>query len=39
MGLETMAYTVPVSFDKFRENIELTGDHRETANARKDDIV
>ncbi len=34
-----MAYTVAVSFDKFRENIELTGDHRDTANRRKDDIV
>lgn len=34
-----MAYTVAVSFDKFRENIELTGDHRDTANKRKDDIV
>jgi len=34
-----MPYTVPVSFDKFRENIELTGDHRDTANRRKDDMV
>ncbi len=34
-----MSYTVPVSFDKFRENIELTGDHRDTAKAREDDIV
>lgn len=34
-----MPYTVEASFDKFRENIELSGDHRETANARKDDIM
>lgn len=34
-----MPYTVPVSFDKFRENIELSGDHRDTANKRRDDIV
>ena len=34
-----MPYTVAVSFDKFRENIELSGDHRETAAARKDRIV
>ncbi len=34
-----MPYTVPVSFDKFRENIELTGDHRDTANSRKEHIV
>ncbi len=34
-----MAYTVAVSFDKFRENIELTGNHRETASKRKDDII
>jgi hypothetical protein len=32
-------YTVAASFDKFRENIELSGDHRSTATARKDDIV
>lgn len=34
-----MPYTVAVSFDKFRENIELSGDHRETANSRKDSVV
>jgi hypothetical protein len=34
-----MPYTVAVSFDKFRENIELSGDHRETATARKDRII
>jgi hypothetical protein len=34
-----MPYTVAFSFDKFRENIELSGDHRETATARKDRVV
>jgi tRNA nucleotidyltransferase (CCA-adding enzyme) len=34
-----MSYTVPVSFDKFIENISLTGDHKETANTRKDRII
>lgn len=34
-----MSYTVEASFDKFRQNIELSGDHRETANARRDRIV
>jgi Second Messenger Oligonucleotide or Dinucleotide Synthetase domain len=34
-----MPYTVAVSFDKFLENINLAGDHRETANTRRDDIV
>ncbi len=34
-----MPYTVEVSFDKFYENINLPGDHRETANHRRDDIV
>jgi hypothetical protein len=34
-----MPYTVPVSFDRFVENISLTGDHKETANARKERIV
>lgn len=34
-----MPYTVPVSFDKFRENIELTGNHRDIANKRRDRIV
>lgn len=34
-----MSYTVSASFDKFRENIELTGNHRDTANKRKDGIV
>lgn len=34
-----MPYTVSVSFDKFVENISLTGDHREIANNRKERIV
>lgn len=34
-----MAYTVASSFDEFYTNINLSGDHRETANTRKDDIV
>lgn len=34
-----MAYTVPFSFDKFRENIELSGDHREVARKRKERLV
>lgn len=34
-----MPYTVPVSFSRFVENISLTGDHKDTANARKDRIV
>jgi Second Messenger Oligonucleotide or Dinucleotide Synthetase domain len=34
-----MPYTVPVSFDKFIENITLTGDHHETARARRERIV
>lgn len=34
-----MPYTVEASFDKFYENINLPGDHRETANTRRDDIV
>ena len=34
-----MPYTVPVSFDRFIENINLSGDHKETANSRKDRIV
>lgn len=34
-----MPYTVPVSFDKFVGNISLTGDHNDTANARKDRVV
>jgi hypothetical protein len=34
-----MPYTVEVSFDKFYENINLDGDRRETANARRDDVV
>jgi hypothetical protein len=32
-------YTVAVSFDKFYQKINLSGDHRGTANRRKDDIV
>lgn len=34
-----MPYTVAVSFDQFYEKINLGGDHRETANTRRDDIV
>ncbi|MFL6261418.1 MAG: nucleotidyltransferase [Thermoanaerobaculia bacterium] len=34
-----MPYTVPVSFDKFIENISLTGDHHSTAEARRGRIV
>ena len=34
-----MPYTVESSFDAFYENINLGGDHRETANKRRDDIV
>lgn len=34
-----MPYTVAVSFDRFCENINLGGNHRDTANTRRDDIV
>lgn len=34
-----MPYTVAVSFDRFYEKINLAGNHRETANTRRDDIV
>ncbi len=34
-----MPYTVSASFNKFRENIELPGDHRKTAINRRDRIV
>lgn len=34
-----MPYTVAVSFDNFYKKINLSGNHRETANARKDGIV
>jgi hypothetical protein len=34
-----MAYSVEASFDAFYENINLGGDHRETANKRRDDIL
>jgi Second Messenger Oligonucleotide or Dinucleotide Synthetase domain len=34
-----MAYTVATSFNRFLENINITGDHRETCNARRDRIV
>lgn len=34
-----MPYTVPVSFDKFRENIEPPNYDRETATARKDHLI
>ena len=34
-----MPYTVPVSFDTFIKNISLTGDHADTAEARRKRIV
>ncbi len=34
-----MAYTVTASFDAFYENINLSGDHRQSANARRDNVV
>lgn len=34
-----MTYTVAASFDKFYENINLAGDHREIANSRRDNVV
>ncbi|MNQ91093.1 hypothetical protein D3C85_1064600 [compost metagenome] len=34
-----MPYTVAVSFDRFYENINLAGDHRDTANRRRDNII
>lgn len=34
-----MPYTVAVSFDRFYDNINLGGDHRDIANTRRDDIV
>lgn len=34
-----MPYTVAVSFDKFFDSINLSGDHREIANSRRDHIV
>lgn len=34
-----MPYTVPVSFDRFFDAINLSGSHRDTANRRRDDIV
>jgi hypothetical protein len=34
-----MPFTVPVSFDRFIDNISLSGDHRDTADARKERIV
>ena len=34
-----MANTVQAAFDQFYENINLSGDHRETANSRRDRIV
>lgn len=34
-----MPYTVPVAFDQFYDNINLSGDHREIANSRRDRIV
>lgn len=34
-----MPYTVAVSFDKFRQDIEISGTHRETATRRRNSIV
>lgn len=34
-----MPYTVPVSFDKFIENISVSGNQSETANSRSQSIV
>jgi len=34
-----LANTVQAAFDQFYENINLSGDHRETANSRRDRIV
>lgn len=34
-----MANTVPAAFEKFRQKIELSGDHRKTAASRKDALV
>lgn len=34
-----MALTVEAAFNSFYENINLSGDHRQTANTRKDDVV
>jgi Second Messenger Oligonucleotide or Dinucleotide Synthetase domain len=34
-----MPYTVAVSFDTFHDNINLSGDHRATANSRRDSVV
>lgn len=34
-----MPYTVPVSFDRFVENISLAGDHTDVANTRKNRVV
>jgi hypothetical protein len=34
-----MAYTVEAAFNTLHENINLSGDHRDTANKRRDRIV
>ena len=34
-----MAFTVDAAFNSFYDDINLTGDHRQTANTRKDDVV
>ena len=34
-----MPYTVAISFEKFRENIEISGDYRDIANRRRDHII
>lgn len=34
-----MPYTVASSFERFHDNINLGGEHRDTANRRRDDIV
>lgn len=34
-----MVYAVATAFDQFRQNIELSGDHRDTAKSRRDRLV
>src|SRR4029077_3342737 len=34
-----MPYTVPVSFDRFVDNISLTGEHHDTADSRRKRVV
>ena len=37
--IKIMPYTVSASFDKFYSNINLSGDHRSTANKKRNDII